>query len=221
MPEARAAYDIWGRHCDKTIFLTNSPMDLEVEHIYFPLYHTRGHSMLYATTFGQYEWYLRADDDAFVVMKNARTYLSRFNSSQNSVHALRWGFFETAGYPDGSTYILSWRALETFVKLTRIPGMCTKFHRAEEDQELGSCLATAGVTTQDTRDEAGRQRFHQFHPDEIHKNDQAKFNKRHYFYPYFNYPDVISPTTISIHHLSVYETYFADFLVNKIKISDW
>uniref|UniRef100_A0AC35FD16 Uncharacterized protein n=1 Tax=Panagrolaimus sp. PS1159 TaxID=55785 RepID=A0AC35FD16_9BILA len=115
---------------------------------------------------------------------------------------------------------MSWKTLESFVNLTYDDNLCPEFHRAEEDQELSRCLAKINLTPSDARDSQGRDRFHQFHPEELNDFGRTIFMNRHSYYQFLGYPEHISPTTIGLHHLSPYEMRFMDFLVHKIEISD-
>ena len=63
--------------------------------------------------------------------------------------------------------------------------LCPEFHRAEEDQELSRCLAKIGITPTDSRDNDGRDRFHQFHPEEHLDQGRELFMSRHGYYRYF------------------------------------
>uniref|UniRef100_A0A7E4V6X6 N-acetylgalactosaminide beta-1,3-galactosyltransferase n=1 Tax=Panagrellus redivivus TaxID=6233 RepID=A0A7E4V6X6_PANRE len=226
---ARTVYEVWAKKCDDVLFFSDAPINWEVPHVYYPMFSTRDHSwekirhilqFVHQTTYGKYDWYLRADDDAFVVVENARKLVSRMDPTHDFLLGFRWGFFEHKGYADGSTYILSKKAVDTFVTLSHDEELCPEFHRAEEDQEMGRCLAKLGITPMDSRDNQGRDRFHQFHPEQMMDIGIQHFVRRFGYYRVLPYPDQVSPSTVSMHHLSPYEMRFYDFLLNKVKVAD-
>uniref|UniRef100_A0A914C485 N-acetylgalactosaminide beta-1,3-galactosyltransferase n=1 Tax=Acrobeloides nanus TaxID=290746 RepID=A0A914C485_9BILA len=190
-------------------------MNSTYPHIFFPHLKTRDHSWekirrafkyAYYRTKGSFDWYLRADDDAFVIMENANKFLQNYNASKDYLFGFRWGHFEPTGYADGGSYILSRTAMESFIEVMKEKKTCPEFHRAEEDQELSRCLSRVGIFPEDTRDNYGRERFHHFHPDEERNNFMKKmFLKRNAYYSHEWYPEHVSDTTISFHHLSPYE----------------
>jgi glycoprotein-N-acetylgalactosamine 3-beta-galactosyltransferase len=85
------------------LIFTDAPLDPEIPHIYFPLMGTRDHSWekirrvfryVYETLGNKYDWYLRADDDSYVVFDNARSLVSEHNPKKALILGYRWGFFE-------------------------------------------------------------------------------------------------------------------------------
>ena len=44
----------------------------------------------------KYDWYLRADDDSYVIIDNARSLTAQFDPQQPQVLGFRWGFFEVS-----------------------------------------------------------------------------------------------------------------------------
>lgn len=79
---------------------------------------------------------------------------------------------------------MSRKALQSFVNITYDDSLCPEFHRAEEDQELSRCLAKIDITPSDARDNDGRDRFHQFHPEELEDIGRKIFMTRHSYYQY-------------------------------------
>lgn len=80
---------------------------------------------------------------------------------------------------------MSKNLVDTFVKLSHYDELCPEFHRAEEDQEMSRCLVKLGIFPTDSRDSTGRDRFHQFHPEEISSLLYRKFIlKNSYYFPF-------------------------------------
>ncbi|KAI6179119.1 hypothetical protein M3Y98_00576200 [Aphelenchoides besseyi] len=222
--------ETWAKRCDEKLVFTDAPLHIDVPHVYFPFMNTRDHSWekirrvfryVYETTNNQYDWYLRADDDSYVVMDNARQLVEEYNPKTPLVLGYRWGFFEPRGYVDGGVYIVSNKGMEVFNKIMKNDSICPDFHRAEEDQELGRCMAKVGIYPTDTRDTKGRERFHHFHVDELDNRWLKEFIKQNAFYGYKEvFPQEISDSSVSFHHISPYEMQVVEYLTHRLKRKD-
>ncbi|KAI6184552.1 hypothetical protein M3Y97_00608700 [Aphelenchoides bicaudatus] len=217
----------WAQKCDDMLVFTDAPLSSDIPHVYFPFMGTRDHSWekirrvfryIYEVIGNNFDWYLRADDDSYVVFENARSLVAQFDPKKAQVLGFRWGFFETRGYVDGGVYIVSNEAMSVFNTIMRNDSICPDFHRAEEDQELGRCMAKVGIFPTDTRDELGRERFHHFHIDEYNDKWLVEFIRQNAFYGFKSFPQSISDTSVSFHHLSPYEMRVLDYFVNRLKV---
>ncbi|CAI4231723.1 unnamed protein product [Auanema sp. JU1783] len=225
---AKTVYETWAQQCDDFVFFTNSPMDSNIPHVVYPNLFTRDHSWekirrifnyVAETKIDQNDWFIRADDDAYVLVENARAFLSNYSSSDNHFFGLKWSFFVSHGFADGSCYILSRAALGEFNKVMKDPAKCPDHHRAEEDQEIARCLAHAGIYPEDSRDEVGADRFQHFHPLEQLVMYQDSFAQKYSYYPIREGEDNFSSQMISFHHVSPYEMRFIHFLMNDLNLS--
>ncbi|KAI6234205.1 hypothetical protein M3Y99_00828200 [Aphelenchoides fujianensis] len=101
------------------------------------------------------------------------------------------------GYTGGGVYLVSREGARVFNEIMQNETICPDFHRAEEDEdeELARCMARAGIYPTNTRDAEGRDRFHHFH-----------------------FPEEISDTSVSFHHLSPYEILVTDYLTSRLKL---
>ncbi|CAD5213388.1 unnamed protein product [Bursaphelenchus xylophilus] len=218
--------DTWAKKCDDVLVFTDAPLEYDVPHVYFPMMNTRDHSwekirrvfrFAFEDMEKKYDWYLRADDDAYVLVDNARTLVKEHDPEKPAVLGYRWGFFEPRGYVDGGVYIVSRAGMKVFNDIMKNDTICPDFHRAEEDQEISRCLAKVGVYPVDTRDKLGRERFHHFHIDEFKSKYLVEFIKQNSFYGYKKFPEAISDTTVSFHHLTPYEMKVMDYLLNQLE----
>ncbi|KAK6020612.1 hypothetical protein OSTOST_13731, partial [Ostertagia ostertagi] len=140
-------------------------MSPDIPHIYWKELYSRDHSWekirrIFSHVVDgideEYDWYLRADDDAYVIVENLREFLSKYSSKETITSATGGTFsWYPHGYADGGVYVLSRPAVEVFNRIMKNPRLCPEHHRAEEDQEMGRCLAAAGIYPEDTRDENG------------------------------------------------------------------
>lgn len=110
------------------------------------------------------DWFLKADDDTFVVVENLRYTLSKFDPERPVYLGRRFAPFISQGYMSGGAgYVLSKEALRRFVKGFDT-GECNHFSSIE-DMALGKCMETIKVEPADSRDVKGRQTFHPYPPD--------------------------------------------------------
>ncbi|KJH49393.1 hypothetical protein DICVIV_04476 [Dictyocaulus viviparus] len=84
----------------------------------------------------EYDWYVRADDDAYVIVENLREFLHKYSSREPHYFGYKWNFFVPHGFADGGVYVLSRTAVEIFYQIMKDPKLCPEHHRAEEDQEV-------------------------------------------------------------------------------------
>ncbi|KAI6243165.1 hypothetical protein M3Y99_00140100 [Aphelenchoides fujianensis] len=225
----------WARHCDEKLVFTDAPLlnRPDVPHVYFPTMATRSHSWekirrvfryIHESVGDRFDWILRADDDSYVVMENARRLAAEFDPQRPLVLGYRWGFFEargewsSRGYTDGGVYMVSREGARVFNEIMQNETICPDFHRAEEDQELARCMARAGIYPTNTRDAEGRDRFHHFHVDELNGWTLQYFLRHYTFYKFKRFPEEISDTSVSFHHLSPYEMLVVDYLTSRLKL---
>ncbi|KAI6234192.1 hypothetical protein M3Y99_00826700 [Aphelenchoides fujianensis] len=209
----------WARHCDEKLVFTDAPLlnQPDVPHVYFPTMATRSHSwekirrvfrFIHESVADRFDWILRADDDSYVVMENARRLAAEFDPQRPL----------SRGYTDGGVYLVSREGARVFNEIMQNETLCPDFHRAEEDQELARCMARAGIFPTNTRDAEGRDRFHHFHVDELNGWTLQYFLRHYTFYKFKRFPEEISDTSVSFHHLSPYEMLVADYLTNRLKL---
>uniref|UniRef100_A0A1I7SJR0 N-acetylgalactosaminide beta-1,3-galactosyltransferase n=1 Tax=Bursaphelenchus xylophilus TaxID=6326 RepID=A0A1I7SJR0_BURXY len=103
--------DTWAKKCDDVLVFTDAPLEYDVPHVYFPMMNTRDHSwekirrvfrFAFEDMEKKYDWYLRADDDAYVLVDNARTLVKEHDPEKPAVLGYRWGFFEVGAGSSGS-----------------------------------------------------------------------------------------------------------------------
>lgn len=171
---ATLVQETWGKRCDKLLFvseredksLTNLTfLEVSVEH---GREHLTAKTMsafdhIYEKHIDEADWFIKADDDTYIVVENLRYFLSSQNTNEPIYFGHHFKTIVKQGYfSGGGGYVLSKEALRRFGG--RKKGSCREDQGAE-DAEMGKCMEMLGVKTGDSRDRLGRSRFHCFNPE--------------------------------------------------------
>ncbi|XP_070963358.1 glycoprotein-N-acetylgalactosamine 3-beta-galactosyltransferase 1-B-like [Oncorhynchus clarkii lewisi] len=199
--KARHVKATWSRHCNVVVFMSS------VDDPDFPtvgLGTGEGRDQLYWKTIRAFhyalehhgneaDWFLKADDDTFVVVDNLRWVLSNHTPEEPLYFGKRFKPYAKQGYMSGGAgYVLSKEALRRFVEGFKTK-VCTHT-TSVEDLALGQCLEKMGVLAMDSRDTWQRETFHPFVP-EHHLT--GKFSKSFWYWNYCYYPIVEGPQCCS------------------------
>ncbi|XP_076030184.1 glycoprotein-N-acetylgalactosamine 3-beta-galactosyltransferase 1-like [Oratosquilla oratoria] len=226
-PVAMHVKATWGQRCNKLLFFS-SEEDPELPAIKVSQREGRGilwrktrEALKYVYThhLDDADWFLKADDDTYVVIENLR-HMLKDHSPEDPIWMgcrLKTIVPEQGYMSGGAGYVLSRKALVDFVeKAYPYPLECKQRTGGPEDAVLGKCLKNIGVHPADSRDEEGRSRFFPF-PPQAHlfspkRKQGAWFNKASYFL----IPQgqtCCSPTSISFHYITPQMMYLLDFLI--------
>ena len=170
--KARHVKKTWGKRCDVLLFMSSVTND-KFPTIGFDVPEGREHltakTMLafryvYENYLDEADWFMKADDDTYVIVENLRYFLSDKNTNDpvffghHLVNSLKQGFFS-----GGAGYIISKAALRRFGKAKTGTKFCRK-DGGSEDVEFGKCLEYLGVKAGSSIDAEGKSRFHCFQP---------------------------------------------------------
>lgn len=192
--KARHVRDTWARHCNLALFVSSEPaphfpaVGLGVAEGRGQLYRKTVRALLYVHRHhgAHADWFLKADDDTFVVLDNLRWLLAAHPPQSPLYLGKRFRPFTRQGYMSGGAgYVLSRGALERVV--AAFTGGTCGHSGPEEDVALGQCLERLGVPVGDSRDTWGRETFHPF-PPEIHLTH--RFARGFWYQRYCWYPVV-------------------------------
>ncbi|CAG0902308.1 unnamed protein product [Darwinula stevensoni] len=207
--KAKHVRDTWGKRCDVLLFMS-SKEDPSLPAVALKVEEGRKHlskksheafRYIYEHHLDDADWFLKADDDTYVVVENLRYMLHDRNHSEAVFFGCRFKGFMSGG----SGYVLSREAVKIFVeKALSNPKRC-HLRGAAEDMSMWECLHSVGVKPGDSRDELGRWRFLPFTP-ENHLNPGFFVGKyrwlwKYTFYPYKEGPESCSDTAISFHYV--------------------
>ncbi|XP_042893104.1 glycoprotein-N-acetylgalactosamine 3-beta-galactosyltransferase 1-like [Penaeus japonicus] len=185
-----------------------------------------GHQFLWRKTIGalqyiynhyleDFHWFLKADDDTYVIIENLRYMLRAYDTNDPIYFGL---FYKLYGQYNtgGAGYVMSRESIRRFIEeALPNPKLCDTKKRAE-DVGLGNCLQRVGVKFGDTRDHLGQGRFWQHHPITI-INSTRHFGKYQH-YPIHEWPNSSSDTVISFHKMATTDLYLMDYLIYKVRV---
>lgn len=179
--KARGVAETWAKRCHLPLFIvgqdkqqqqqrqltTNisgiSIVELNVSDAYADLSYRTIRALVYAHErhLNDFDWFLKADDDTFVMVDNMNGFLSDKCSNDMHTYGRHFKKFLPGGYlSGGSGYLISNRAIQLFGEaMRRDKYFCVK-DKGDEDVDIARCLANLNVTPGESRDEQMRERFH-------------------------------------------------------------
>ena len=172
LDKAAVVRDTWTPRCNKAVFFAPAPDRI------FPAVSIGNHEgreqlttkvteafkYIYDNHFKDADWFLKADDDTYVIVENLRYLLSHFDPKEPLYFGHHFKKYTAQGYMSGGAgYVLSKEALKRLVTVGLRAGRpeCRRWGGAE-DVAVGKCLEAVGVRAAKSIDDSGKQTFHPF-----------------------------------------------------------
>ena len=171
MKKAAAVKETWAKRCNVMLFMS-SVSNSSFPAIGLNVSEGRGHltaktmrafKYIYDHHLDDADWFLKTDDDTYVIVENLRYFLSSQNTSKPVFFGHHFKTLVKQGYySGGGGYVLSKEALKRYgLKGSKNSTLC-KPDGGSEDAVMGRCMENLGVKTGNSTDNLGRTRFHCF-----------------------------------------------------------
>ncbi|KAF8383888.1 hypothetical protein PRIPAC_73030, partial [Pristionchus pacificus] len=226
---ALAVNETWLKRCDHGVFFTNKPFEKEqripyrtvfsgIPDSYENLFYKSRYAFYYLSEImrADFDWFVKADDDTFIIVDNLRKYLRTLDPSQPYYVGYRMKPYLENGYNGGGAgYVLSRKAVELFARHAYDnETICPD--DPYEDVGIGRCLANLGIVPHKTVNEHGQQRFNTYHP--IRTLEGWSRQADWITDPLITGFDGIARDLISFHHLTPTEMRMFDILLYRVTV---
>ncbi|CAL1532603.1 unnamed protein product [Lymnaea stagnalis] len=216
----------WTKRCNVVVFISSERNDR------FPtvgVNASEGRKHLTAKTMQAFEylydrhlddadWFLKADDDTYVIMENLRYFLSGEDPEKPVYFGQRYRPYVKQGYAAGGPgYVISKEALRRYGQRGSQNFSLCRNDSGYEDVEFGRCLEKLGVILKPSLDAQNGTRFHNWTPESYL---WAQFPKEFLAYDFENGRagiENVSDYAIAFHYISPTKMYDLEFFIYHLR----
>lgn len=224
----KAVQTTWARRCDKTLYFMTNPSNKSLDVITMDIPDIRqtltdktvyAHTYLYKHYLDDFDWFLKADDDTYVIVENLKFLLSKFNQTTPGYIGSQFKHFAPQGYMSGGAgYALNAMGIKTIVENGyQIPGRC-RLKGGAEDIETGRCAYKAGISTFNQLDVNGKQTFFATNVYAYALGPTPLWAKNYMRATVATGLSCCSPLLVSFHYTGVKLMYVTEFLLYKVVV---
>ncbi|XP_017059489.1 glycoprotein-N-acetylgalactosamine 3-beta-galactosyltransferase 1 [Drosophila ficusphila] len=217
----------WGARCNKLIFMSSkTDPHLNILKMNIPEYRQNlyakvrtGMAFAHKHHLNEYDWFLKADDDTYIVMENLRLFLYPYDPESSVYFGCRFKSSYSQGYMSGGGgYVLSRDALRRLNLFALNSTTTCKLNGDSEDLQIGHCLQDVGVIAGDTRDFHARHRFLPVSPFQLMPEYEVGSWMDSYFFHKPNRSDCCSASAISFHYVRDVDFEFFEFFLYYLSV---
>ncbi|XP_059148647.1 glycoprotein-N-acetylgalactosamine 3-beta-galactosyltransferase 1-like [Physella acuta] len=216
----------WAKRCNLVLFMS-SVADPEFPAVGLDVPEGRDHltaktmkafKYLYDHHMEDADWFLKADDDTYVIVENLRYLLLNEDPTQPIFFGQKFKAYVREGYASGGAgYVLSKEALRRYGEIgSKDSKICLK-DIGSEDVVMGKCMQNLGVRLKDSTDALNRTRFHCFDPESVLK---ARFPQWFMQYDVLSGKggiENISDYAVSFHYIHPNQMYTLEFFIYHLR----
>ncbi|XP_077979238.1 glycoprotein-N-acetylgalactosamine 3-beta-galactosyltransferase 1-like [Glandiceps talaboti] len=223
----QAVKDTWSKRCDKMLYFSSvedrnqSIIGLNVTEGYEELWGKTkaAFKYIYRYHLDDADWFLKADDDTYIVVDNLRRMLEQYDSSEPVYFGHRFHLPKTnqSYMSGGGGYVISKAGLKKLAKKGLYNRkLCRAGEKGYEDVLMGECLERIEVVHGDSRDEFGKNRFLPIPLDTYFRDNVPNWLYQYDYYPILSGKDCCSDSLISAHHIAPFNMYLLEYLIYKV-----
>ncbi|CAF0795775.1 unnamed protein product [Rotaria sordida] len=235
---AKAVHETWAPQCDRHFFITeyfgnnitSKQINVTEQIPIAPIKNiTAGYDHLtqkstlaflfaYENYLNDFDWFVKADDDTYVIVEHLKTFLNEQNPSEPVTFGYNFKIHVPKGYHSGgASYVLSRESLQRFYEAHKDPTSNCRKDGGSEDVEIANCLRTKGVYPGKSLDKQNRELFHPLSFTDHFRGLFPDWLETYAENPPQNNYNCCSDQTISFHYVRPEEQYLMYFLLYKTR----